>query len=202
MPKKRLDCLNRAAEYVQRNKEVEDRFMHLARDMRQAYGLCAASELLTREEHARIDFYIAVRAVVFKLNKGDAPDTAEMNERVRQLLEDAIQSTGVEEIFIEGQDVGTVEEDLFDEAYLRRIEAMELPNLKIKLLQQLLRRSIEAYKKVNRIKAVDFSKRLRQIVEVYNDRRKDEGDLSAILDDVASQLVDLFNALADEKTSF
>lgn len=202
VPKKRLDCLNRATEYVQRNKEVEDRFMHLARDMRQAYGLCAASELLTREEHARIDFYIAVRAVVFKLNKGDAPDTAEMNERVRQLLEDAIQSTGVEEIFIEGQDVGTVEEDLFDEAYLRRIEAMELPNLKIKLLQQLLRRSIDAYKKVNRIKAVDFSKRLRQIVEVYNDRRKDEGNLSAILDDVASQLVDLFNDLTDEKTSF
>lgn len=201
-PKKRLDCLNRAVEYVQRNKEVEDRFMSLARDMRQAYGLCAASELLTRDEHARIDFYIAVRAVVFKLNKGDAPDTAEMNERVRQLLEDAIQSTGVEEIFIEGQDVGAVEEDLFDEAYLHCIEAMELPNLKIKLLQQLLRRSIDAYKKVNRIKAVDFSKRLRQIVDVYNDRRKDEGDLSDILDDVVTQLVGLFNDLADEKASF
>lgn len=201
-PKKRLDCLNRAAEYVQQNKEVEDRFMRLARDMRQAYGLCAASELLTRDEHARIDFYIAVRAVVFKLNKGDAPDTAEMNERVRQLLEEAIQSTGVEEIFIEGQDLPSVEEDLFDEAYLRRIEAMELPNLKIKLLQQLLKRSIDAYKKVNRIKAVDFSKRLRQIVELYNDRRKDEGDLSDILDDIANQLVDLFDDLKDEKTSF
>lgn len=201
-PKKRLDCLNRAAEYVQRNKDVEDRFMRLARDMRQAYGLCAASELLTRDEHGRIDFYIAVRAVVFKLNKGDAPDTAEMNERVRQLLEEAIQSTGVEEIFIEGQDLPTVEEDLFDEAYLRRIEAMDLPNLKIKLLQQLLRRSIDAYKKVNRIKAVDFSKRLRQIVDVYNDRRKEEGDLSDILDDITNQLVDLFEDLKDEKTSF
>lgn len=202
VPRKRLDCLNRAAEYVQQNKEVEDRFMALARDMRQGYSLCAASELLAREEHARIDFYIAVRAVVFKLNKGDAPDTAEMNERVRQLLEDAIQSTGVEEIFTEGQDMGAAEEDLFDEAYLRRIEAMELPNLKIKLLQQLLKRSIDAYKKVNRIKAVDFSKRLHQIVEVYNDRRKDEGDLSTILDDVTSQLIDLFSTLVDDKASF
>lgn len=202
IPKKRLDCLNRAAEYIQCNRDVEERFMMLVRDMRQAYGLCAASELLTRDEHARIDFYIAVRAVVFKLNKGDAPDTAEMNKRVRQLLEDAIQSTGVEEIFIEGQEAGTVEENLFDEAYLHRIEAMSLPNLKIKLLQQLLKRNIDAYKKVNRIKAVDFSKRLRQIVDVYNDRRKDEGDLSVILDDVASQLVDLFNNLNDEKASF
>lgn len=201
-PKKRLDCLNRAAEYVQRVKEVEDRFMRLCRDMRQAYGLCAASELLTRNEHARIDFYIAVRAVVYKLNKGNAPDTAEMNERVREMLEEAIKSTGVEEIYIEGQDVGQIEEDLFDEAYLRRIEAMELPNLKIKLLQQLLRRSIEAYKKVNKIKAVDFSKRLRDIVDVYNDRRKGEGDLSEILDDVTEQLIGLFDDLKEDRSSF
>lgn len=201
-PRERLDCLNRAAEYVQQDKETEDRFMRLARDMRQAYGLCAASELLTREEHAYVDFYVAVRSVVFKLNKGDAPDTAEMNERVRELLEEAIKSTGVEEIYIQGNDASRVSEDLFDDAYLQRIEKMELPNLKIKLLQQLLKRSIDAYKKVNRLKAVDFSKRLKDIVELYNDRSKDEGDLSDFLDDVTNQLIDLLDDLKEDRTSF
>lgn len=201
-PKERLDCLNRAVEYVQTNENNEERFMRLARDMRQAYGLCAASELLSKEEHAKVDFYVAVRSVLFKLNKGDAPDTAEMNERVRELLEEAIKSTGVEEIYIQGNDASDISEDLFDDAYLQRIEKMELPNLKIKLLQQLLKRSIEAYKKVNRIKAVDFSKRLRDIVEIYNDRRRDEGDLADFLDDVATQLIDLLDELKEDKTSF
>lgn len=201
-PKERLDCLNRAVEYVQANENNEERFMRLARDMRQAYGLCAASELLSKEEHAKVDFYVAVRSVLFKLNKGDAPDTAEMNERVRELLEEAIKSTGVEEIYIQGNDAGDISEDLFDDAYLQRIEKMELPNLKIKLLQQLLKRSIEAYKKVNRIKAVDFSKRLKDIIEIYNDRRRDEGDLTDFLDDVATQLIDLLEELKEDKTSF
>lgn len=201
-PKERLDCLNRAVEYVQADESTEERFMRLARDMRQAYGLCAASELLSKKEHAQVDFYVAVRAVLFKLNKGDAPDTAEMNERVRELLEEAIKSTGVEEIYIQGNDAGDFTEDLFDDAYLQRIEKMELPNLKIKLLQQLLKRSIEAYKKVNRIKAVDFSKRLRDIIDIYNDRRANEGNLSDMLDDVANQLIDLLDELKEDKTSF
>lgn len=201
-PKERLDCLNRAVEYVQADEGTEERFMRLARDMRQAYGLCAASELLSKEEHARVDFYVAVRSVLFKLNKGDAPDTAEMNERVRELLEEAIKSTGVEEIYIQGNDASEITEDLFDDAYLQRIEKMELPNLKIKLLQQLLKRSIEAYRKVNRVKAVDFSKRLRDIIDIYNDRSKDEGNLSDFLDDVATQLIDLLDELKEDKTSF
>ena len=201
-PKERLDCLNRAVEYIQADEGTEDRFMRLARDMRQAYGLCAASELLSKEEHARVDFYVAVRSVLFKLNKGDAPDTAEMNERVRELLEEAIKSTGVEEIYIQGNDASDITEDLFDDAYLQRIEKMELPNLKIKLLQQLLKRSIEAYRKVNRVKAVDFSKRLRDIIDIYNDRSKDEGNLSDFLDDVATQLIDLLDELKVDKTSF
>ena len=201
-PKERLDCLNRAVEYVQVDDITEERFMRLARDMRQAYGLCAASELLSKDEHARIDFYVAVRSVLFKLNKGDAPDTAEMNERVRELLEEAIKSTGVEEIYIQGNDADDIAEDLFDDAYLQRIEKMELPNLKIKLLQQLLKRSIEEYRKVNRVKAVDFSKRLRDIIDIYNDRSKDEGNLSDFLDDVATQLVDLLDELKVDKTSF
>lgn len=201
-PKARLECLNAAAEFIQRDKKTEDRFMGICRDMRQAYRLCATSDLITTEQHVRIDFYIAVRAIVFKLNKGDAPDTAEMNERVSQLLAEAIQSTGVEEVFVTGQDTRELEVDLFDEQYLKRIEAMKLPNTKIKMLERLLKRAIDDFKKVNKIKAVDFSKRLRQIVDNYNDRTADEGDLSDIYEDVTDQLVDLMNDLTNERDSF
>lgn len=200
-PKQRLDCLNKAAEYIQLVKELEDRFMALAKDMRQAYGLCSTSEEITKKQHAKIDFYIAVRSVVFKLNKGDAPDISEMNERVRELLEEAIKSTGVEEVFVSGHNVG-MEEDLFDESYLKRIQAMELPNTKIKLLERLLKRDIEKFRKVNKLKATDFSKRLRDIIANYNDRSVDEGDLSDILDNVTDQLVDLVHDLVAEKCSF
>ena len=42
---------------------------------------------------------LAIRSIVFKLTKGDAPDTAQMNAKVREMIKDALQSEGVEEIF-------------------------------------------------------------------------------------------------------
>lgn len=201
-PKKRLNCLKLAAEYIQQDKDVEDLFMHVARTLRQAYGLCAASELLTKEEHAYTDFYVTVRAYIYKLNKGDAPDIAEMNKRVKEMLEEAIKSTGVEDVFIGGQSGESAFEDLTSDEYLRRIELIDLPNLKVKLLQQLLKQDIASYRKVNRIKAVNFSKRLREIVDEYNSRSKDDANLDDILKDVADQLVDLYQTLKEDKGSF
>ena len=42
---------------------------------------------------------LAIRSIVFKLTKGDVPDTAQMNAKVREMINDALQSEGVEEIF-------------------------------------------------------------------------------------------------------
>ena len=46
----------------------------------------------------------------------------------------------------------TNEYDIFDDAYLAKIEKIKLPNTKIKLLQQLLAKAIGEFKKVNKVK--------------------------------------------------
>ena len=57
---------------------------------------------------------------------------------MRDMVAEAIESDGVEEIFKLGEE-GVSEIDLFDDDYLARIEGIELPSTKIKLLQQLLK---------------------------------------------------------------
>ena len=52
-----------------------------------------------------------------------------------------------------------------------KIDKIKLPNTKIKLLQKLLSQAIEEFKKVNRIKGVDFTKKMKKLVEVYNERK-------------------------------
>ena len=114
--------------------------MGLVKRLKAAYDICAGSEQLTQEERDYTHFYLAVRSIVFKLTKGNAPDTAQMNARVREMIKDALQSDGVEEIFKLGEDSET-EQDIFDEDYLAKIDKIKLPNTKIKLLQQLLGKS-------------------------------------------------------------
>ncbi len=42
---------------------------------------------------------MAVHSIIYKFTKGDVPDTMQMKARVRQLIVDALSSTGIEEVF-------------------------------------------------------------------------------------------------------
>lgn len=198
-PKEQLDCLNRAAEYVQLSEELETRFMAAVRRMKQAFNLCSSSDSFTDEDKDYIHFYCAVRSVLFKLTRGDAPDIAQMNARVRELLEGAIQSDGIEELFETGKHISV---DIFSDEYLDKINAIQLPNTKIKILQRLLSQAIDEFKKVNKIMGMDFAERLKQVVDNYNNRRRDEAYANEVLDDVAEQLAKLLEDLKNEKKSF
>jgi len=185
-----LHALNTAAEFVQQTKDFETRFMGLVKRLKAAYDICAGSEKITPSERDHTHFYLAVRSIVFKLTRGNAPDTAQMNARVREMIKDALQSDGVEEIFKLG-DASETEQDLFDEDYLAKIEKIKLPNTKIKLLQQLLARVIGEIRKVNRMKGIDFTKKMQALVERYNQR--DESDIlrSEVYEEMADQLTNL-----------
>lgn len=52
-----------------------------------------------------------------------------MNARVRQMLEGAIQSDGIEELFETGKHISV---DIFSDEYMDKINAIQLPNTKSK----------------------------------------------------------------------
>ncbi|WP_151943890.1 type I restriction endonuclease subunit R [Aliarcobacter butzleri] len=196
-----LECLNLASEFVQLTKELETRFMYIVKRLKSAYDICCGSEVFTQKEKDYIHFYLAIRSIVVKLTKGEAPDTASMNKKVAQMIEEALKSEGVEEIFKLGsEDEGKI--DIFDEDYINKINKIKLPNTKIKLLQQLLAKALEEFKKVNKVKAVDFSKKFSALVEKYNERKEEDVLVSGVLNDFTDEIVDLYHALQKEKESF
>jgi type I restriction enzyme R subunit len=201
VPLKQLKTLNQAAEFVQLTQELEKRFMYIVKRLKSAYDICSGSGAFTEPQRDEIHFYLAVRSIVFKLTKGVAPDTAQMNNRVRQMLQDAIESDGVEEIFKLGDDSQT-EIDIFSDDYMAKIDKIKLPNTKIKLLQKLLAKAIDDVKKINKITGIDFSKRLQFIVDKYNERKESDVLRSEVLEDFTDEIIDLYYALKKEKDSF
>ena len=185
-----LNALNMAAEFVQQTKDSETRFMGLVQRLKAAYDICAGSEQLTQIERDYTHFYMAVRSIVFKLTKGNAPDTAQMNARVREMIKDALQSDGVEEIFKMGE-TNESGQDIFDEDYLAKIDKIKLPNTKIKLLQQLLSKMIGEIKKVNKVKGIDFTKKMQALVNEYNNRDKNDIFRSEVFEEMAEHLTNM-----------
>lgn len=200
-PLTQLATLNRAAEFVQLTDAMEKRFMALVKRLKAAFDICSGSDLLRQEERDQVHFYLAVRSIVYKLTRGDAPDTAQMNGRVREMIAEALKADGVEEIFKLSEDAANAV-DLFDEDYLAKIDKIKLPNTKIKLLQQLLARAIEEFRKVNRAKGVDFSQQFQALVARYNERREEDVLVSNVLEDFTEEIIDLLQALKREKKSF
>lgn len=190
-PLQQLNCLNLAAEYAQLTDKIEKRFMALVKRLKAAYDICSGSEGVTQSERDRIHFYLAVRSIVFKLTRGHAPDTAQMNARVRDMMTEALKADGVEEIFKLGEDSAEAR-NIFDDDYLAKIEKIKLPNTKIKLLQQLLAKAIEDFKRVNKARGVDFSKQFQALVEKYNERKEADVLRGEVVEDFTDEIIDRY----------
>lgn len=199
VPVAQLNCLNHSAEFVLSVGKVEKRFMALVKRLKAAYDVCCGSEKLSQQERDFIHFYLAVRSIIYKLTKGDAPDTVQMNAKVREMIAEALRSDGVEEIFkLDGSD-GEI--DIFDEDYLAKINKIKLPNTKIMLLQKMLAKAIEEMKKVNLAQGVDFTKRFKALVEKYNERKDENILVSDVLEDFTDEIITMFSDLKTEMDS-
>ncbi|MYB75532.1 MAG: type I restriction endonuclease subunit R [Chloroflexi bacterium] len=200
-PVEQLHTLNMAAEYAQTTYDIERRFMRLVKRMKAAYNICSGdSHSFSDKERDRIHFYLAIRSIIYKLTKGEAPDAAQMNKRVSAMIQEALKSEGIEEILKLSEDQ-TAKIDVFDDKYLQKIEQIQLPNTKLKLLQRLLSKAIDDFKKVNKIKSIDFSQKLKVLVDKYN-KRKEDMLVSEVVEDFTNEIVDLIHNLKEEYHSF
>lgn len=175
--------------------------MDLAKRLKSAYDICVGSNELTKAHKDKIHYYLAIRTIIFKITTGGAPDTEQMNQKVRELVKDALLSDGVEEIFKLG-DNSDGEIDIFDEDYLAKIESVKQPNTKLELLQQLLAKAIGELKKTNKVKGVDFSKKMNALVERYNERDENDVLQPKVISDFSDEIIKIYNELRQEMASF
>lgn len=200
-PIDQLNCLNASSNFVLRTKKFEKTFMDLTKRLKSAYDICVGSNELTQAHKDKIHYYLAVRAIVFKITTGGAPDVEQMNQKVRDLVKNALISDGVEEIFKLG-DSTDGELDIFDDDYLAKLEMVKQPNTKLQLLQQMLAKAIGEFKKTNKVKGIDFTKKMNTLVEKYNER--DESDVlrSEVINDFSDEIIKLYDQLREEMASF
>ena len=196
-PLEQLETLNQGAELIQATEEKERRFMKHVSIMTSAYKMCNNDDSVTAQEVNEEHYFAGVKSIIFKLTKGEAPDAARMNRRVLKMVNDSLISEEVE--LIHNMVMNNAEEiDLLANSYMARINRLPLKNTKVKLLEQLLRRVIDSVMKVNKVKGVDFTQRLNEIVKRYNDRTDDLVFADEVISDVAAQLTDLLNRIKEE----
>ncbi len=193
-PLEQLNALQMSAEYIQQTEETEKRFMKHTLIMKSAYNMCNNDERITKEEIDDVHFFTAVRSIIFKTTTGVSPDATQMNRHVLKLVNEALISEEV--VAINNLQLNDAKQiDLLASQYMDKLKNLPYKNTKVKLMEQLLKRVIDSVKKVNKVKAVSFTERLNEIIDIYNDRSDDIVLADEIVTEVAKQLADLFEEI-------
>lgn len=199
-PLERLQCLNHAAEYVQNIKDVETRFMGLTRRMKVAFNIVLPSGILEQYEINKAQFYLAIRSIIYKQTKGDAPDAEVMNQVVEEMVKNAISCNGVENIINNNKSI-----DLFSDDFIKQMNSVKLPISKFNALLKLVKRAIKEYGKINKVKSVDFEERIKQVVDKYNTRDKlvfTSEVVEDFVNNLSDELLRILEDLEEDKKSF
>ena len=126
-----------------------------------AETLCRS--LLTRQEKIEVAFMDAVRVILIRFTQKGKVSKQEINERIAQLLEQSIQSTGVINLF------ENKERDfsLFDEGFIEEIRKMKEKNIAVQLLEKLLKERIRKFQRTNVVQSQKFSDLMNQALSNY-----------------------------------
>lgn len=132
--------------------------------LKQALTLC--SSITPKSLRLEAAFFEAVRVLILRVTAqgiGKRNSLAEVNQRINELLKQAIKSDGVINLFSD------VEEkfSLFDLNFLEEVARMKGKNLAVELLRKLIAEQVHVYSRTNIVKSEKFSEIIRRIMNSY-----------------------------------
>ena len=166
---KPLELLAPAANHILGLDDGKKRFLDVMASVTKAYSLCGtldeAADLRTE-----IAFFSAIRAVLVKHGSvGKKTSEDEKNSALKQILDNAIQSEGVNDIFVlaglEKPNIG-----LLSDEFLEDVRKTPLKNLAVELLERLLKDEIRSNSRTNLVQEKKFGDRLLETLRKYHNR--------------------------------
>ena len=132
-----------------------------------AFSLCGTLDG-AKEHKEEIAFFQAVKSVIQKASSKPS-NVKDPNKAIKQLIDNAVISDGVEDIFsLVGLDKPNI--GILSEEFLEDVANMPYKNLAVELLERLLKDDIKAKTKNNVVQEKKFSDRLQATLGKYHNR--------------------------------
>lgn len=164
----RLDVIalgvNFALEFEEDEKKL---FIKEATALSQAETLCRS--MLDTKIKREIEFFKCIKAGLCKYGGKGGITSNEINSRIMQMLEQAVEQEGVYNIFAQAGKKNPEISILSDE-YMDKIRNMKHKNIAAETLRKLLEDNIRVFARTGVVKSRLFSEKMQQILKQYNNR--------------------------------
>lgn len=184
--KERLRILLGATNFVLQDEKLKNRFLFEITALSKLFVMAvpsAESEVLRDE----VAFFQAIRSRINKFIPSGGKSDKQVETAVRQIVEDALASDGVVDIF-EAAGIRTPTLDILSEEFLLEVKNMEQKNIAFELLRKLLNDEVRVRSRKNMSQGKRFSEMLEGIVKKYHNNQIDTAQVIQELSEIAREM--------------
>ncbi len=188
----KLKILLSAQNFILKDEKLKERFLSAVTALSKLYVMAVPS-FESEQIKDEVAFFQAIKSRINKFTPSGGKSDFQVNTAIRQIVDDALSSDGVVDIF-EAAGVGQPTLDILSEEFLLEVKNMEHQNLAFELLKKLLNEEVQIRKKKNKVLGKKLSEMLSNTIRRYHNNQIDTAQVIKELSEIAREM-----KLADHK---
>lgn len=182
----KLKILLGATNFILQDEKLKNRFLAEITALSKLFAMAVPS-FESEQIRDEVAFFQAIKARINKFTPSGGKSDKQVETAVRQIVDEALASDGVVDIF-EAAGIKTPTLDILSEEFLLEVKNMEQKNLAFELLRKLLNDEVKIRKRKNMTQGKKFSEMLENVIKRYHNNQIDTAQVIQELSDIAREM--------------
>ncbi len=182
----KLKILLAAQNFILKDEKLKDRFLTAVTSLSKLYVMAVPS-FESEQIKDEVAFFQAIKSRINKFTPSGGKTDFQVDTAIRQIVDDALSSDGVVDIFAAaGVEQPTL--NILSEEFLLEVENMEHQNIAFELLKKLLNEEVQIRKKKNQVLGKKLSEMLSNTIKRYHNNQIDTAQVIKELSEIAREM--------------
>lgn len=182
----KLQVLLGAQNFILADQKLKDRFLKEVTLLSKLFAMSIPSPEAEVLKDG-VAFFQAVKARLNKFTGSGVKSDYEVETAIKQIVDDALSSDGVIDVF-EAAGVETPSVSILSDEFLLEVKNMQQKNVAFELLKKLLSDEVSIRKSKNIAQGKKFSEMLESVVKRYHNNQIDSAQVLAELSEIAKEM--------------
>lgn len=184
--KEKLQIILAATNYILRDDKLKNRFLAEITALSQLFAMAVPS-FEAEQIRDEVAFFQAIKARINKFIPTGGLSDRQVDTAVRQIVDEALSSDGVIDVF-EAAGIKAPSLEILSDEFLLEVKNMEQKNIAFELLRKLLNDEVKTRKRKNIAQGKKFSEMLEQVIKKYHNNQIDTAQVIQELSDLAREM--------------
>ncbi len=182
----KLRVLLASSNFILWDEELRKRFIQETTALSKLFAMATPS-FEAEQIRDTVAFFQWVKARIHKFTPTGGKSNAQVDTAIKQIVDDALSSEGVIDIF-DAAGIKAPSLDILSPEFLMEVQNMEQKNLAFQLLKKLLNEEVKVRKKTNMTQGKKFSEMLESTIKRYHNNQIDTAQVIQELAEIAEEM--------------